>query len=311
MRNIYVFIKNVLFIPLFLLLSIAGYAQEVTITTDKLDYYPGEWVTITGNGWQAEEFVMLSLTHTGDFIPEHTHLPFDVQADGAGDIYHKWYVSDAELGTAFLLSARGLSSGWEAETVFTDSQLDTFSPNTGTVGTAFTITGVGFGDGAEEFQAFFSDGVHEDICIILNRVNNETFTGVIPAGLIIGEQYDVTVYNKQNNNSVGRTLDNVFTYCIAPAIVSATAAASPICLGATTTLTANGVTGTNAVVNWYTTSGGIGTSLGTGFTLSAGPGTYYAYVTGDCGNAQASVTVGLIPDSGVESVTGGQNPLCN
>jgi len=77
-------------------------------------------------------------------------------------------------------------------------------------------------------------------------------------------------------------------------ITSATAASSPICPGTTTTITANGVTGSGATVTWYTGSGGSGTNLGTGSSISVGPGTYYAYVTGTCGSpAQASVTVGI------------------
>ena len=59
-----------------------------------------------------------------------------------------------------------------------------------------------------------------------------------------------------------------------------------------TTVTANGVTGTNAVLTWWTGSGGTGTNLGSSNPLTVGPGTYYARVTGDCGSAvEASVTV--------------------
>jgi len=92
-------------------------------------------------------------------------------------------------------------------------------------------------------------------------------------------------------------------------ITSATAASSPICASATATLTANGVVGTNAVVNWWTGSGGTGTNLGSGLTLVAGPGTYYAYVTGDCGTDEESVTVGAIPNAAVSGVSG-TSPLC-
>ncbi len=75
-------------------------------------------------------------------------------------------------------------------------------------------------------------------------------------------------------------------------ITSATATASPICSSSTTTVTANGVTGTNAVLTWWTGSGGTGTNLGSSNPLTVGPGTYYARVTGDCGSAvEASVTV--------------------
>ncbi|MEI2738695.1 MAG: hypothetical protein V9F01_07910 [Chitinophagaceae bacterium] len=70
-------------------------------------------------------------------------------------------------------------------------------------------------------------------------------------------------------------------------------ATNPICSNATTTLTANGVAGTNATVTWWTGTGGTGTPVGTGNVSNpVGPGTYYAYVTGDClPAAEASVTV--------------------
>ncbi len=76
-------------------------------------------------------------------------------------------------------------------------------------------------------------------------------------------------------------------------ITSVTAESSPICSTATTTLTAHGVTGSNAQITWWTGAGGTGTRLGTGPILNnAAPGTYYANVTGDCGiSAEASVIV--------------------
>ncbi|MDP3913489.1 MAG: HYR domain-containing protein [Bacteroidota bacterium] len=75
-------------------------------------------------------------------------------------------------------------------------------------------------------------------------------------------------------------------------ITSATADASPICAGTTTTLTANGVSGTVPVVTWWSAPEGTGTNYGIGLTLVAGSGTYYARITGNCGNpVEESVTV--------------------
>ena len=96
-------------------------------------------------------------------------------------------------------------------------------------------------------------------------------------------------------------------------ITSATATSASVCSGATTSVTANGVTGTNALVTWYSGAGATGSSLGTGTTLSdVGPGTYYAYVTGDCGTpAEASVTVGSKTNIGITSVTALSTTLCS
>ncbi|MEI6348003.1 MAG: glycine-rich domain-containing protein [Bacteroidota bacterium] len=94
-------------------------------------------------------------------------------------------------------------------------------------------------------------------------------------------------------------------------ITSATADASPICAASTTTVTANGVTGTNAVVTWWSATGGTGTNLGTGTTKTFGPGTYYARVTGDCGTAvEASVTVVSKINVGITSATATESPIC-
>jgi uncharacterized repeat protein (TIGR02543 family) len=80
-------------------------------------------------------------------------------------------------------------------------------------------------------------------------------------------------------------------------LVAATATSSSICADATTTLTYSGLTGTNASVTWTQFEDGTGTTYGTGTPSSAvGPGTYYAYATGDCGSAVSiAVTVATTP----------------
>ncbi|MBY0485619.1 MAG: hypothetical protein K2P85_00270, partial [Flavobacteriaceae bacterium] len=55
------------------------------------------------------------------------------------------------------------------------------------------------------------------------------------------------------------TTSEVITIKINVAITSISASANPICASATATLTANGVVGTNALVTWWTGSGGTGT----------------------------------------------------
>jgi len=94
---------------------------------------------------------------------------------------------------------------------------------------------------------------------------------------------------------------NITSACISPSISSVTAPSSSICASATQTLGTTGVAGTNAVVTWWTGTGGTGTNLGTGTTLPAvGPGTYYARVTADCGSAaEASTTVTASPSTSI------------
>jgi hypothetical protein len=75
-------------------------------------------------------------------------------------------------------------------------------------------------------------------------------------------------------------------------ITAITPSVNQISASATTTITASGVVGSNAVVSWYTGSGQVG-FLGTGLTSPAvSYGTYYAVVTGTCGSSvELSTTI--------------------
>ncbi|PTN04628.1 Ig-like protein group 2, partial [Mangrovibacterium marinum] len=110
----------------------AGFAQEVSIFTDKDDYYPGEWVVITGSGWENDESVLINLTHIEPNIPDHTHDPWYLYPDANGDIYDEWFVFDEELGTTFWMTATGTTTGLFAETTFTDGNAVTFIVGTQT-----------------------------------------------------------------------------------------------------------------------------------------------------------------------------------
>lgn len=81
--------------------------------------------------------------------------------------------------------------------------------------------------------------------------------------------------------------------CVSAGVASVTANNNPLCPGSTANLTANGVSGTNAHINWYSGPGATGSNLGTGNSLSnVGAGTYYVYVTADCSiPAEGSITI--------------------
>jgi hypothetical protein len=91
-----------------------------SITTDKLDYAPGETVNISGRGWQPGETVRLK-------IHEDPHTPqergFDIVADSNGSFVGTYLVQDYDLSMKFIVSARGLTSGWNAQTTFTDGNV--------------------------------------------------------------------------------------------------------------------------------------------------------------------------------------------
>ncbi|MCM8791144.1 MAG: YDG domain-containing protein, partial [Candidatus Omnitrophica bacterium] len=98
-------------------LGTSGYAA--CLVTDKLDYYPGETVTIMGYGWTAGETVLLVLKSLKDGIED---LLINITADKNG------YFSDSSFtpkeehrGVTFILTASGLSSGLSSRTEFTDA----------------------------------------------------------------------------------------------------------------------------------------------------------------------------------------------
>jgi len=111
-------------ITLFFVLGLAAIAAASpvlaqTVTTDKADYYPGETVIVTGNGWLPGERVSLFFSETPyQFVP----LTLYAEADSTGAIYSDEYlIQPYHLGTSFVLTAYGLTSELMAQTAFTDS----------------------------------------------------------------------------------------------------------------------------------------------------------------------------------------------
>jgi Prealbumin-like fold domain len=103
--------------------AMAGAEQTATVTTDKTDYRPGETAIITGSGWAPNEDVELEVEHV-DGTPDGGagHEPWMTSADSNGNINSSWYVDpDDSVGSAFILTAKGQTSGLIATTTFTDN----------------------------------------------------------------------------------------------------------------------------------------------------------------------------------------------
>jgi hypothetical protein len=138
-----------------LFLAGAAYAQSPTVTTDKEDYAPGETVIVTGAGWLSGETVQLVFDETPQI---HEPDTLYATADASGNIYNNEYViQDHDLGQTFILTATGLTSGWTAETRFTDATLAfsaTIIPTCVTTSTSnsysITVTNNSIGPGATE-----------------------------------------------------------------------------------------------------------------------------------------------------------------
>ncbi|PRY15564.1 putative secreted protein (Por secretion system target) [Pontibacter ummariensis] len=119
----YLFFQRLLLVMGLLLLSAFG-AQAQTVTTDKDDYAPGEYVIITGSGWEPGERVDFHFEETPK--PSTCYNSHDIYsvADSEGKIYNNQFlVKSNHIGVAFELIATG-SSGSSATTYFTDANVE-------------------------------------------------------------------------------------------------------------------------------------------------------------------------------------------
>jgi hypothetical protein len=88
-----------------------------TIRTDRLDYAPGDLVTMTGSGWEPGDAVTLELQE----VPR-THAPqiLYAVADARGNfVQNEWSPQPHDIGVTFYLLASGRTS--QAMTRFTDA----------------------------------------------------------------------------------------------------------------------------------------------------------------------------------------------
>ena len=99
-------------------------SSSASITTDKMDYAPGETATIRGRGFQPGEVVRVK-------IHEDPHTPqergFDATADAEGNFSGDYLVMDYDIDMKFIVGARGLTSGRTAQTTFTDANPQTIA----------------------------------------------------------------------------------------------------------------------------------------------------------------------------------------
>src|SRR5206468_1192757 len=98
-------------------------SSGATVTTDKTDYAPGETVTITGAGWERGETANMVLHREPETQPDTT---LSSVADASGNFTNDTFVvSQLDLGVTFMLTATGATSGYTAQTTFTDAELVT------------------------------------------------------------------------------------------------------------------------------------------------------------------------------------------
>src|ERR1041385_7125509 len=116
------FVCKALFFILFLSAGFIATAGAQTLTSDHLDYAPGDVATLTGTGFQPGETVTVQVVK-GDGPPKRHDAPFAVTADANGGFVTAWIVpaDSSALGELLLATADGQTSGLHAECTFTDA----------------------------------------------------------------------------------------------------------------------------------------------------------------------------------------------
>ena len=216
-------------------------------------------------------------------------------------ITYKWQANGVDIANSNS-PAYNPPSGLTETTTYRRYAIDgtanaSFTPSTGsyvvTVNANYTITASEVTNGSISSPGVTTmscDGTEDKTYTITPAagylISDVTIDGISATALTTGSYaaggtYEFT--NVQGNHTISVTFALA---CTNVGLAAATATSSSICADATTTLTYSGLTGTNASVKWAANADGTGTTYGTASPSSpVGPGTYYAYATGDCGSA--------------------------
>ncbi len=96
-------------------------SSPASVTTDKLDYAPRTPVVVSGTGWQPHEVVTIMFHEDPHKDTDNRHT-FSAQTDANGAFVCEEYAPEGQdAGVHYLLAAKGVSSGWTAQTAFTDA----------------------------------------------------------------------------------------------------------------------------------------------------------------------------------------------
>ena len=98
-------------------------SSPTTVTTDKVEYIPGERVTITGKGWQPGETVSIVLREDPRTGQDRTLTSV---ADANGDFTNTdLLLQKQDNEVAFIVTVKGQSSAFTAQTTFLDAKIKT------------------------------------------------------------------------------------------------------------------------------------------------------------------------------------------
>lgn len=224
----------------------------------------GANVTIKGTNFSGASAVSFNNVNASSFFVQNDSTISAVVGSGS-------------TGKVRVTTPLGTATSVGNFTYLVSPTISSFTPATAATGTVVTITGTNFtGVNAVSFGGVAASS--------FTVVNSTTITATVGSGA----SGSVSV-----SSPSGSATSPNFTFCNPVTLQGVSAGTTLLCFGRTTTVSATGVSGTNALVSWYTAANGGGTLLGTGTSLSGrGAGTYFARVTGSCGSAvENSITI--------------------
>src|SRR5439155_8831158 len=275
-------------------------SSGATVTTDKTDYAPGETVTITGTGWEPGETVDMVLHREPETQPDTT---LSSVADPSGNFTNDTFVvNQLDLGVTFMLTATGATSGYTAQTTFTDTNPDntsmtvSCSPNPVSVNNASTCTATvnntqtsapsGWPQGTVAFgltgSGTLAGGFSGSPCTLtqVGLTNNSkcsvTFTPSVGGINYVKGQYNASptpTKNWNNNNAVtsftaNATVDTTLSLA-APSPASVPYGSTrPVTFTATLTRTSGGAAVSGATITFMLDAPSVGTAETNGSGLA-------------------------------------------
>ncbi|MFL0681728.1 MAG: beta strand repeat-containing protein, partial [Algoriphagus aquaeductus] len=225
-----------------------GQVVQPTVTTDKLDYAPGEVAIISGSGWIGDSKIDIHMDEDPPLHADHQHDFYDVPVDAAGNWSVQFPIEDYHLGVTFYVTVTGQETGRTAEHVFTDApSLTSISPISGPTsgGTEVTFIGNGYINNSTITVKFGT------IEVSGTRNSNQKVTAIAPAQSAGTVDVEITVQGQGQGNSGTATLTGAYTYTC-PTIetpVISSASNTSVCPGSSVILNSSSETGNQWLLN--------------------------------------------------------------
>ncbi|MFV8337325.1 HYR domain-containing protein, partial [Flavobacterium sp. RSP29] len=283
-----------------LFLASAAFAQA-TVTTDKLDYSPGEIAIVTGSGWTGDQFVDLHFAEEPFVDDIHEYHDIPVNPDGTFRV--EFPILMRHLGVTFTLTAEGKQTLRTAVHVFTDANVKfstTGLPPNVNVTVQYQGTAQPSGNSVNSSITFSTGGGGNGASTTIALSGNLSFQ--FPYTISVsGTAYTLSSTNPVSPTSVTGSgnfpIEATYVSCVAPSISNPgpqSANTSPSLCTAFVNYTVT-ATGTPTPTLSYSFSGattGSGSGTGNGSTFNKGVTNVIITASNGCGsNATSTFTV--------------------